>query len=132
MGGAQNVAPAAGDELGVTATQQRAALGANPKPSGTCWGTAVLPADQPQLPSRGLAWWIMVVLAVTSSGSRFGLLIGYQLIQRLAEVGNALLPAADQGSALGAVLEQAHQHLSLMIVPPKEHGQNLDFSLLRA
>lgn len=55
-----------------------------------------------------------------------------QLIQQLTEVRNALLPAADQVSALGAVLEQAHQHPTLMILSPKEHGEHLDFSLLRA
>jgi len=37
----------------------------------------------------------------------------------------------EAGSDLGAVLQQAHQHAALVVLATKEHGQHLDFPLLR-
>ena len=35
-------------------------------------------------------------------------------------------------SDLGAVLQQTHQHAALVVLATKQHGQHLDFLLLRA
>ena len=82
-------APAIGDRQGrqigigtqtgrqlTAAKQQGAALGADPEPPGPCWATAVIPEDQPQLPSCGLARWLLAEISLAPPRSRLGLLIG--------------------------------------------------------
>ena len=41
-------------------------------------------------------------------------------------------PITEAGSDLGAILQQAHHHVALVVLTTKEHCQHLDFPLLSA